>query len=41
MFGLEGILKRRKGVSRLVVSVELIQRAISLEIDEAEVEQVK
>jgi transcription antitermination factor NusG len=38
MFGLEGILKRRKGVSRLVVSVELIQRAISVEIDEAEVE---
>jgi transcription antitermination factor NusG len=40
MAGLEGILKRRKGVSRLVVSVELIQRAISVEIDEAEVEPV-
>jgi len=40
MQGLEGILKRRKGESRLVVSVELIQRAMAVEIDEADVEAI-
>lgn len=38
MTGLQGILKRKKGQSRLVVSVELIQRAMTLEIDEADLE---
>jgi transcription termination/antitermination protein NusG len=38
MAGLQGILKRRKGNARLVVSVELIQRAMAMEIDEADVE---
>ena len=38
MEGLQGILKRRKGESRLVVSVELIQRAMAVEIDESDLE---
>jgi transcriptional antiterminator NusG len=40
MAGLQGILKRRKGLARLVVSVELIQRAMSVEIDEADVQVI-
>jgi transcriptional antiterminator NusG len=36
MAGLQGILRRRKGQARLVVSVEVIQRAMSVEIDEAD-----
>lgn len=36
--GLEGILLRRKGVPRLVVSLELIQRSISVEVDSDAVE---
>jgi transcription antitermination factor NusG len=38
MVGLQGILRRRKGSARLVVSMELIQRAMAVEIDEADVE---
>jgi transcription termination/antitermination protein NusG len=38
MIGLRGILKRRKSCSRLVVALELIQQAMMLEIDEADVE---
>jgi transcription antitermination factor NusG len=38
MAGLEGILMRRKSRARLVVSVELIQRAVAVEIDEVDVE---
>jgi len=38
MAGLEGILLRRKSQARLVVSIELIQRAMAVEIDEADVE---
>jgi transcription antitermination factor NusG len=34
--GLRGILVRRKGGARFVVSVDLIQRSVSLEIDEAD-----
>lgn len=40
MFGLEGLLVRRKNQSRLIVSVELIRRAVSLEVDEADIEGV-
>jgi transcription antitermination factor NusG len=40
MTGLQGILLRRKGRTRLVVSLELIQRAMAVEIDEADVEAV-
>jgi transcription antitermination factor NusG len=38
MAGLQGILRRRKSQARLVVSLELIQRAIILEVDEADLE---
>jgi transcription antitermination factor NusG len=38
MAGLQGILKRRKSQARLVVSLELIQRAMAVEIDEADLE---
>jgi transcription antitermination factor NusG len=38
MAGLQGVLKRKKGNARLVVSIELIQRAIAVEIDEDDVE---
>jgi len=38
MVGLQGILKRRKSQSRLVVSLELIQRSMAVEVDEADLE---
>ena len=38
--GLEGILLRRKEGARLVVSIEILMRAVALEIDEADVEAV-
>lgn len=38
MMGLQGIFLRRKSRTRLVVSVELIQRAMAIEIDAADVE---
>ena len=38
MAGLQGILRRWKSRARLVVSLELIQRAMVVEIDEADVE---
>jgi len=38
--GLEGILVRRKEGARLVVSIEILMRAVALEIDEADVEAV-
>jgi transcription antitermination factor NusG len=34
--GLTGILVRRKGSTRFVISVDLIQRSVAVEIDEAE-----
>lgn len=40
MAGLQGILQRRKGLARLVVSVELIQRSMSVEIDGANVRAI-
>jgi transcription antitermination factor NusG len=41
MTGLQGILKRRKSYSRLVVALELIQQAMILEIDELDLEAVE
>ena len=39
--GLHGILLRRKGKVRLVVSVDLIMRSISIDVDASEVEPTK
>jgi transcription antitermination factor NusG len=36
--GTEGIVVRRKNKSRLVISLELIQRAIAVDVDEADLE---
>jgi transcription antitermination factor NusG len=38
MAGLEGILLRRKDGLRLVVSIEILMRAVAVEIDEGDVE---
>jgi transcription antitermination factor NusG len=38
--GLEGILVRRKQSFRVVLSIELIQRAVAIEVDEADIEPV-
>jgi transcription antitermination factor NusG len=38
MAGLEGILRRRKERLRLVVSIEMLMRAVAVEVDEADVE---
>jgi transcription antitermination factor NusG len=38
LMGLHGILVKRKNRSRLVVSVDLIQRAVAVEIEEADIE---
>jgi len=38
--GVEGILARKKNLSRLVVSVDLIERAVSVEIDSWHVEHI-
>jgi len=40
MEGLEGIIVRRKNKLRFVVTVELIQRAVAVEIDGIEIESV-
>jgi transcription antitermination factor NusG len=39
--GLHGILVRKKGTLRVVVSVDLIMRSISIDVDASEVEPVK
>jgi len=36
--GLQGIMRRKKGTCRLVLSLELIQRAIAVEVDAADIE---
>jgi transcription antitermination factor NusG len=41
LFGLEGILTRTKGGSRLVVSMEMLGRSAAVEIDAAQVEKIK
>jgi len=39
--GLEGILKQRKNNLRVVVSLELIQRAVAVDVDAADVEALR
>ncbi|MGE5206683.1 MAG: transcription termination/antitermination protein NusG [Chlamydiota bacterium] len=41
MEGLQGILLRRRGRPRVVVSVDLIMRSVALDIDAAQVEPLK
>jgi len=38
MVGLQGILKRRKSKARLIVSIELIQSSMAVEVDESDLE---
>jgi hypothetical protein len=38
--GLEGILTRKKGVARLVVSMEMLGRSAAVEIDGLNVERI-
>lgn len=38
--GLEGIFVRRRGQSRVVLSVSLIQRSVAIEIEDADVEPI-
>lgn len=40
MAGVEGIFLRRKDRARVVISISLIQRSVSMEIDEADVEAI-
>jgi transcription antitermination factor NusG len=39
--GLEGILVRRKGLLRLVLSLDLIQRSVAVEVDASDVEPIQ
>jgi transcription antitermination factor NusG len=39
--GIEGILLRRKGISRLVLSVGLIMRAVAVEVNIADIEPIR
>ena len=39
--GVEGILVRKKGLSRLVLCVSLIMRAVAIEVDEIDVEPIQ
>jgi len=39
--GIEGILLRRKGIARLVLSVGLIMRAVAIEVEMGDVEPVR
>jgi len=39
--GLQGILLRRKGKPRVVVSVDLIMRSIAIDIDATEIEPLR
>src|SRR5216684_4750758 len=41
LLGLEGILVRRKGLLRLVLSLDLIQRSVTVEVDSADVEVIR
>jgi hypothetical protein len=38
--GLEGVLKKKKGVDRLIISVHQIQRSVMVEISGADVHPV-
>jgi transcription antitermination factor NusG len=39
--GMEGVLQRRKGSFRLVISIELIQRSVAVDADAADVEPIR
>jgi transcription antitermination factor NusG len=39
--GMQGILSRKKGHLRVVVSVDLIMRSIAIDIDASDVEPIK
>jgi transcription antitermination factor NusG len=39
--GMEGILVRRKEKFRVVLSIDLIQRSVAVEVDESEVEPIR
>jgi transcription antitermination factor NusG len=41
MAGLQGILLRKKGKPRVVVSVDLIMRSIAIDVDASQVEPIK
>lgn len=41
MAGMEGILVRRKEKFRVVLSIDLIQRSVAVEVDESEIEQIR
>jgi transcription antitermination factor NusG len=38
--GMEGVIVRRKNSSRLVISLDLIRRAIAVDVEEASLEQL-
>ena len=38
--GLEGVFVRRRGLSRVVLSVSLIQRSVAIEVEDADVEPI-
>jgi transcription antitermination factor NusG len=40
LMGLEGILTRKKGIARLVISMEMLGRSAAVEIDDSNVESV-
>jgi transcription antitermination factor NusG len=40
LMGLEGILTRKKGVARLVVSMEMLGRSAAVEVDDSNVESL-
>lgn len=40
LMGLEGLLARKKGISRLVVSMQILGRSVAVEIDGSNVERV-
>src|SRR5277367_3338882 len=41
MSGVEGILVRRKEKFRVVLSIDLIQRSVAVEVDESEIEPIR
>jgi transcription antitermination factor NusG len=41
MAGMQGILLQRKGRLRVVISIELIQRSVAVEVDEADLEPLR
>lgn len=39
--GMQGILLRRKGIFRVVISIDLIQRAVAVDVDAVDMEAIK